>query len=203
MKRALTRILSKIAAVLAIGGMTVCAHAQNLVGNGDFSFTPIGTTASATNALYTATAFSYWWLYSVNSTNGASLTATIVTNPASPGNLALRLDYKRVGPKNSAGSEDWGFLKRPYMPVVFGKSYYLSFDAASVGNATILKVIFPEFQTSGVFSGNQYSKNVTVNTPEYQRYVIAWTPTREVTSQANVHFMPQLSGLGSDTNSCC
>ncbi len=202
MKKTNTRMTVNLAAVIAMSGLAVCARAQNLIGNGDFSFNPIGTTLTVSNSNpWEDTRFSYWGLYSVGSLNGTTLTATIVTNPASAANLALRLDYVQVGEKNWAGGEDTEFIKRSYMPVVVGRSYYISFDAAHISGGTQLLVIMPEFQASGAYSGNQYAKMVSVTSPEYQHYVIAWTPTRDVTTQAGISFQPQATGLGSDTNS--
>jgi hypothetical protein len=97
--------LIRLTGVLAVTAGLVSAHAQNLVGNGDFSLDPIGQTSFALNAV-NATAFSYWRLYSVNSTNGSNIRGTIVTNPASAGNLAMQLEYNRIGARNLAGGED-------------------------------------------------------------------------------------------------
>jgi hypothetical protein len=87
-----------------------------------------------------------------------------------------------------------------FIPVAYGKSYYLSFDAAYVGGSSNLLVIFPEFKTNAAFSGQQYGKAVTVTNPSYTHYVIAWTPLANVTVSAGLSFQPQLTGLGADTN---
>jgi hypothetical protein len=191
------------AAVLVACGLAICAQAQNLVGNGDFSLEPIGKTSLAMNA-NNDNYFRYWRVYSVSSTNGSNFRATIVTNPASPGNPAVQMDYSRVGAR-ALPSEDWTFglgtgADRA-MPVAFRKSYYLSFDAAYVGGASNVLVIFPEFKDNHAFVGLQYAKNVTVASPVMQRYVIAWTPLTNATVEAGLSFQPQLTGLGAETNS--
>ena len=173
---------------LCMGG----ARAENLVFNGDFSWQPIGATATASGAgaQVDTTTFSYWRLFAVDATGGTYLRGTIVTNPVT-GGRALRLDYNQAG----AVPADCGLDREAgRVPVTARQRYVVSFDAAYVGGATGLQVVVPEFAGDHAFTGQQVIKTLSVTNAGFQRYTFHWTPLTNVTVEAGLSFRPALAG---------
>ena len=186
------RLFQTACAVLVMALFVNRTCADNLVINGDFSWQLIGTTATKSGAGGQAdsTTFSNWRLFTVDATNGTSLSGTIVSNPVN-GGAAMRLDYIQAGPAPS----DRGFDRETCrMPVAYRQGYEVSFVAACVSGSTNLQVVLPEFKNDHSFTGQQVVKTVSVTNASLQRYIYHWTPLNSATVEMGTSFKPLLTG---------
>lgn len=194
MKDTNTGWMSEIAALIALGGLAVCAQAQGLVSNGDFSAQTNGTrvaiNSSAGGAGYDKTVFSDWRFFSVGNPSVSNFTATIIPNPVSAGNLAMRLDFtNRVGGTGvDYGLDRWSSR----VPVTYGVGYTFSFDAAYIDGSTTLRFAITSFTNNVSIAGP--SGNVTVTNLNYQHYAFNYTPPFPNATTLDVRFQPQNTG---------
>jgi hypothetical protein len=193
MKRKATCILSKIAAVLALGGLAVCTCAQNLVSNGSFSEQTNGTqfaiSSSSGGKVYDQNQITGWRFFSVGNPPISNFTATVVSNPAGAGDLAMRLDFTNT---IGATGVDWGidrWVSR--VPLAYGVGYTFSFDAAYIDGSTTLRYAITAFTNNASIAGP--NGNVTVTNRNFQRYTFNYTPPYSNVT-VDVRFMPQNTG---------
>ncbi len=118
--------------------------------------------------------FSAWRFFSIGNPSIGNFTATIIPNPVSAGNLAMRLDYDNT--VASAGT-DWGLDRwDSRIPVTYGTGYTISFDAAHISGGTTLEFLMRE-SVNDVFVSMPLLQNVVVSDVNYRHYAFNYTPS--------------------------
>jgi len=180
---------------LFICTLSTIANAQ-LITNGDFGLTTVGTTANfTTSGGVDSTTFADWRFFSVGSPAINTFIGTVVTADqygagGSASTHALRLDVDNTG---SPAGNDYA-IDRDYtkLPVSFGTNYTISYDAVLyglTGGSFAFTVAVSEFDVNGSFLGAQTNFIPTLGAT-FQTFSDAWTPTNVATTQINLAFHP-------------
>lgn len=176
-------------------------HVAPPLPDGGFEFSSIGTTAGGPGAFVNTTTFPGWRLFSVGSPPIASLTGEIVDaggfNGGSPGRRALRLDIENTG---TPAAHDYGLdNNNARSPVVPGKTYTLSYDAAlvAVAGSLTLNVSIAEFDSAGSFTGTQGGFTPTLTADQtFRRHTHEYVIANPNTTQVVIAFRPVTTGGG-------
>ena len=188
-----------IAMVMLIGGLVANTNAQ-VVANGDFSLETLGTVKTVSGPGAVSAAFNNWRIFANNATNGTTFRGTVVSNPSSAGNLAMKLDYNQ--PTGGSKPSNYTFYQdsSSRLSATYGKVYEISFDAAFVGGSSNLLVYLPEY-TNSAFTGSQVMKTITITNTALQTFSFHWSPasaSNGFSLAVSLNFKPLL--VGSATN---
>ncbi len=171
-----------------------------LLVNGDFESSPPATSAGGNGVFVDTTTFLGWRLFSVGSPPITNLTATIVDaggyTGGQPGSRALRLAVTNTG---SPAAHDYGLDNdNARSPVVTGRKYTLSFDAALLqvsGGSLTLNVSVAEFNAAGSFTGTQGSFAPALIADEtFHRHSMTYVVTNPATTKVVIAFRPVTTG---------
>lgn len=171
-----------------------------LLVNGDFESSPPATSAGGNGVFVDTTTFLGWRLFSVGSPPITNLTATIVDagsyTGGQPGSRALRLAVTNTG---SPAAHDYGLDNdNARSPVVTGRKYTLSFDAALLqvsGGSLTLNVSVAEFNAAGTFTGTQGSfAPALVADQTFHRHSMMYVVTNPATTKVVIAFRPVTTG---------
>ena len=184
--------LRGLAAAIALGSFSASTNAQGIT-NGSFEAQPAGTTrsiGSSAGGANDTTTFTGWRVFSVGSPSVSNFTATIITNHTD-GNLALRLSLTNTG--GGTGLDHGLDNFNAMVPVTFGRSYNLSFDAAHLSGATNLGFSVTEFNAANGYTAITDTYLVVADA-NYQTYSFQWTPLTNTTTKVVLAFRQINSG---------
>ena len=187
--------------LLAAVGFLGTAQA-NLLSNGSFESNPIGTSASyGTGGAIDSTTFTDWRFFTVGSPaidlfQGRIVDAADFGAGGTPGSHAFRFDVVNTGtPVGSDYALDRDGSK---VPVSFGTTYTLSFDAVLygvTGPGFSLNVGLAEFDGANSFTGSQTGLAPALpGDALFHNYSYSWTPLNPATTQINIAFRPTTPG---------
>jgi acetyl esterase/lipase len=193
-----------LALVIAVTCLTGLAQEPNLLVNGSFESSPMGTTATLT-ALTPAndsTTFSGWYFFNVGSPAINRFTGTIVDAGSyaggTPGSHAIRLEEDNTG---SPVANDYGLAVAPF-PVVVGTHYTLAFDLeldSVTGGTEACEVTIAEFDVNGKWLGNVvpgYHPALALD-KKFHHYTTDYIVQNASTAKVNIAFRPRNPGFKS------
>ena len=162
---------------------------------GGFELLTLGARITSPPDVIDSSTFGSWRMFNVDSAN-VSFSSTITDN-ASEGDQAIRIDVTNTGGSQSYALDRWD----PFMqtPVEQGTSYLVSFDAAwNSGIATDnLRFQVQEFDSDAGFLTNGVSELVSVSTGTYKKYTFLYRPSDPATARVGFYFSALLGRTGS------
>lgn len=180
------------------GSTNTLVLATNSIPNWSFEAQPTGTIINSPlggGNVVDGSTITSWRFVNMNAAN-AGMTATIITN-ASAGNHAIRLDANYNGTGGTPYLDQWDVGM--HTPVVYGKTYLVSVDAAWIAGTTVgnLSVFVQEFDNTGAYIGPQdVLGTVSVSSTGYRTYSFLWTPQNPSSTEIGFLFAPN-PGVGS------
>ncbi len=169
--------------------------------NGDFEYSPIGTSTVLTTPTIDSATFPGWRMFSLGSPPINSFVGTIVDagnyTGGQPGNHAMRLDINNTSaPEGAEYSLDTDNAR---VPVISGNAYTLSFDVeldGVTGGTMALQVSIAEYDAGGNFTGIQGTYTPTLPTDQaFHHYTMDYVIQDPNTTQVTIGFRPRNPGF--------
>ena len=169
--------------------------------NGDFEYSPIGTSAVLTTPTIDSATFPGWRIFSLGAPPINSFVGTIVNagnyTGGQPGSHAMRLDIDNTGsPVEANYALDTDNAR---VPVISGNAYTLSFEVeldGVTGGTMALEVSIAEYDAGGNFTGTQGIYTPTLPTDQaFHRYTMDYVIQNANTTQVTIGFRPRNPGF--------
>ncbi len=194
----MNKTTSAIIALLCLG---ITSQAQNLLSNGSFEANPIGTIASYGDpGAVDTTTFTDWRFFTVGAPPITLFQARIVDAAdfgagGTPGSHALRFDVVNNGtPVGADYALDRDSVR---VPVSFGTTYTLSYDAVLyglTGGTFSFTTTLAEYDSSGTFIGQSGFSPTLPTDALFHGYSFSWTPVNPNATAINLAFRPTSPG---------
>ncbi len=187
--------------VLSLVCLSLPASAQNLLSNGSFEANPIGTIASyAPPGAIDTTTFTDWRFFTVGAPPIDLFQARIVDAAdfaagGALGSHALRFDVVNTG--TPAGADYALDRDGARVPVAFGNTYTLSYDAVLygvTGPGFSFTTTVAEFDSSHTFIGQSGFSPALPTDALFHGYSFSWTPVNPNATEINLAFRPTSPG---------
>lgn len=175
-----TPSLAVYSAVTLLLSFAVCGAEE--VQNHSFEADKTSASSSITETA-TSQVFQGWRLFSVGEEHNFSPIAAALTNDASEGQQAVRLEATTVGP-------NYGFDTFNHRIAVTSDTKYIcKFAAAAPEGAAIVALVIAEYDENGEFLTQEQFK-FEVNGKQYEELTAEWTPSSPSTKDVNLMFQP-------------
>ena len=189
----------ELTVTITVGGP---AQTQSIP-NGGFETNSIGTTVVIGDpGTVDTTTFADWRMFSVgappiNLFRGTIVDASDYGAGGTPGNQAIRLDVDNTG---APAGYDYGLDRHnAKVPVAYGTSYVLSFDAVLYGvtgkNFSFAVGLSEYADSAEAFTGSQTTFSPTLSSDAlFHHYTFSWTPLNTNMTHVNIAFRPRNPG---------